>query len=157
MDLDRRSNPDTVSIRRLTAEDDAVWLAKRVALWPTEDHAELAREIVGLASREDFAAFGAMLGNGRCIGFIEVGERAYAEGCTSSPVGYVEGLWVDEDVRLHGIARGLMETAADWSRSRGYTEMASDTTLDNTASQEMHARLGFTETERLVTFLIKLD
>ena len=146
-----------ITIRRFTAEDDATWLAKRVALWAEEDHAELAREIVGLAAREDFAAFGAMTGNGRCVGFVEVGERSYAEGCTSSPVGYVEGLWVDEDVRLQGIARRLMETAADWSRSRGYREMASDTNLDNTDSQKMHARLGFAETDRIVTFLITLD
>ncbi len=146
-----------ITIRRFTAEDDATWLSKRVALWAEQDHAELAREIVGLAVRDDFAAFGAMTNNGRCVGFVEVGERNYAEGCTSSPVGYVEGLWVDEDVRLQGIARRLMETAADWSRSRGYREMASDTNLDITDSQKMHARLGFTETDRIVTFLIKLD
>ncbi|MEJ0011090.1 MAG: aminoglycoside 6'-N-acetyltransferase [Bauldia sp.] len=146
-----------VTIRRLTAEDDATWLQKRVALWAEEDHAELAREIVGLATRDDFAAFGAMLGNGRCVGFVEVGARDYAEGCTTSPVGYVEGLWVDEDVRLQGIARRLMEAAADWSRSRGYREMASDTNLDNTDSQTMHVRLGFAETDRIVTFLVKLD
>lgn len=149
--------PIDIIIRRFTAADDATWLAKRVALWPAEDHAELAREIVGLAAREDFAAFGAMTGNGRCVGFVEVGERSYAESCTTSPVGYVEGLWVDEDVRRKGIARRLMKTAAEWSRARGYREMASDTNLDNIDSQKMHARLGFAETDRIVTFLMQLD
>jgi aminoglycoside 6'-N-acetyltransferase I len=150
-------SPTPITIRRFTIEDDATWLSKRVALWAGEEHAELAREIVGLAARKDFAAFGAMTRDGRCVGFVEVGARDYAEGCTTSPVGYVEGLWVDEDMRRQGVARRLMETAADWSRSRGYREMASDTNLDNTVSQEMHARLGFTETDRIVTFLMKLD
>jgi aminoglycoside 6'-N-acetyltransferase I len=157
MDLDQRSNPSALSIRRLTVEDDAAWLAKRVALWPDADHGELAREIAGLAAQPDFAAFGAITGNGRCAGFVEVGTRPYAEGCTTSPVGYVEALWVDADVRLQGIARRLMEAAAGWARSRGCRELASDANLANVASHRMHEHLGFTETDRIVTFLLPLD
>jgi aminoglycoside 6'-N-acetyltransferase I len=72
-------------------------------------------------------------------------------------VGYVEGLWVDADVRRRGIARLLVEAAKSWARAQGFRELGSDAVLDNTVSHAMHGRLGFTETERLVTFLMKLD
>ena len=129
----------------------------RGLLWPKADRTSLAREAAGLLAREDFAVFGARAANGNWVGFLEIGARDVAEGCETSPVGYVEGLWVDAPVRRSGLARRLMATAATWARSRGYSEMASDTEIDNTLSQDVHKRLGFAETERLVCFRMSLD
>ncbi len=137
--------------------DEAVATAMRQALWPDEDQAELARETLPMLLRHDYAVFGACDEKGNWIGFVEVGQRDVAESCTTSPVGYVEGLWVDASARRQGVGRALVAAAADWSRSRGYREMASDTNLDNTLSQAVHARLGFAETDRIVTFRISLD
>jgi aminoglycoside 6'-N-acetyltransferase I len=39
-----------------------------------------------------------------------------------------------------------------WGRSRGRTEIASDVQLPNLVSQAVHTRLGFDETERIVTY-----
>ena len=50
----------------------------------------------------------------------------------------------------------MIEAAIEWSLSRGYRELGSDAELDNTLSHAVHARLGFTETSRLVTFLMDL-
>jgi aminoglycoside 6'-N-acetyltransferase I len=38
----------------------------------------------------------------------------------------------------------------------GYKELASDTEISNTQSIEIHKKLGFKETERVVCFLKKL-
>jgi aminoglycoside 6'-N-acetyltransferase I len=146
-----------VSILRLKTVDADAWLAMRAALWPKEDRSALAGEMTALFAREDFAVFGARTPSGAWVGFLEIGARDVAEGCESSPVGYVEGLWVDAPARRSGVARRLVQAAANWSRTRGYREMASDTEIDNTLSQAVHNRLGFEETERLVTFRMSLN
>ncbi len=131
--------------------DRAAWVDMRCALWGADRREELADEMAVLAARDDFAVIGARQLR-RWVGFVEVGARDVAEGCDSSPVGYVEGLWVATDVRRQGVARRLVEAAADWARGMGYSELASDTQLWNTASQAFHERLGFAETERIVCY-----
>lgn len=148
---------DNIVIRRLTVDDAAAWTAMRHALWPNEDRDLLAAELTDLAARSDFVTFGAFdAASGTALGLIEVGERSIGEGCETSPVGYIEALWVDAAVRQHGIARQLVATAIDWSKGRGYQELGSDADLENTLSHNVHERLGFTETERLVTFRMDL-
>lgn len=78
--------------------------------------------------------------------------RAWAEGCITSPVGYLEGIWVEERARRSGVAGRLVNAAEDWARNRGCTEMASDAALDNHTSLEVHRALGFEEVERAVLF-----
>jgi aminoglycoside 6'-N-acetyltransferase I len=128
----------------------------RQALWPDEDQNELARETPTMLARDDYAAFGAYDGE-RLVAFLEIGHRDYAESSTSAPVAYVEAVWVEPRWRRRGIARALFEAAKQWARAEGYRELGSDADLENTVSHAMHGELGFTETERLVTFLMKLD
>ncbi len=123
------------------------------ALWPGHTDADLS---AWLARGDEAAVFVAEVGPGRLCGFAEVGERAYADSCDTSPVGYLEGWYVDPDARGKSVGRRLIRAAEDWARSRGYREMASDTHLENVGSQRAHARLGFEETERLVLFRKRL-
>jgi aminoglycoside 6'-N-acetyltransferase I len=143
-------------VRRLLAADRAAWLAMRTALYMEADAEarpeELAREIDEMLARDDWATFGAVAPDGTLVGLIELFERNYAEGCSTSPVTYVEGLWVAEAWRRRGVARQLLNAAIAWGRSRGRSEIASDVQLPNTLSQTVHRRLGFEETERLVTY-----
>ena len=78
--------------------------------------------------------------------------REYAEGCNSSPVGFVEGWYVDPEARRSGVGRRLVEAAEDWAREAGCTEMASDSLIDNDEGHRAHEAIGFTEVERLVCF-----
>ena len=78
--------------------------------------------------------------------------RSYAEGCSSPRVAYVEGWWVDADLRRTGVGRALIAAAEDWGRSLGLTELASDSELDNVDGQAAHRRVGFDEVERIVCF-----
>jgi aminoglycoside 6'-N-acetyltransferase I len=142
-----------MAIRSVKPSDAAEWLRMRTTLWPSDDH---AGEI-----EEYFAAGGAPLpaivfvaerpSNG-LAGFIEIGLRPYAEGCQSSPVPFIEGWYVDEDVRLTGIGKELVCAAEDWARSSGYTEIASDVELGNGASVAAHRAIGYEEVTRLVCF-----
>ena len=65
---------------------------------------------------------------------------------------HVEGWFVEAHARQHGYGSGLMRAAEAWAREGGFTELASDTEVENAASQDAHARCGFEETERLVKF-----
>jgi aminoglycoside 6'-N-acetyltransferase I len=144
------------TVRRLTDRDRAGWAAMRTALYtqadPQADAGALAAEIDAMLARDDWAAFGAATAEGRLVGLIELFERNVAESCETSPVTYVEGLWVDPQWRRRGLARRLLAAAMDWGRARGRSEIASDVQIANLVSQAVHRRLGFAETERLVTY-----
>ena len=86
------------------------------------------------------------------VGFVEVGLRNYAEGCRSSPVGYLEGIYVAPEHRASGIGRTLVEAAEAWARRQGCTEMASDHEIQNEASGRFHSSVGYEEVARIVCF-----
>ena len=128
-----------------------------LALFPRtgpEDHEGDMRQLL---ARDDAAVFVAERPNGSVCGYVEVGSRPYADGCATSPVGYIEAWWVDPDVRRSGCGRALLAAAEEWARSRGYREMASDALLDNVVSHEAHRRSGYEEVDRVVQFRKALD
>jgi aminoglycoside 6'-N-acetyltransferase I len=67
-------------------------------------------------------------------------------------VAFLEGIFVWPEARGKGVAKALVTRAEDWGRQCGCTEFASDAALDNLASLDMHAALGFEETRRVVYF-----
>lgn len=124
-----------------------------MALWPAErdEHLPEMQELCAQPGR--YAQFIACTASGIPQGLVEVALRTdYVNGTDSSPVGFLEGLYVDPAFRQQGIARLLVKTAEQWVCEQGCTEMASDALLDNTDSHAMHQALGFEETERVVYF-----
>ena len=109
-----------------------------------------------LLADEDTAVFMAFNENGQPVGFIEVSLRSFAEGCESSPVGYIEAWFVGELVRGQKLGRDLVHTAEQWAREKGCSEMASDTWLENEGSIAAHQKLGYHEADRLVHFVKRL-
>ena len=147
--------PLSGTVHRLTMTDIDAWSAMRGGLFPREAADDRRREIAEILLRESEAGFAVRAGQA-WLGLIELRERSHGESCETSPVGYVEALWVDPDMRRHGVARQLVGAALDWCRERSLRELASDTEIDNVVSQAVHRRLGFEETERLVTYRIKV-
>lgn len=87
------------------------------------------------------------------VGFANVSLRFdYVEGTESSPVGYLEGIFVDENFRNRGIARSLVKSCEDWAKEKGAKEFASDCLLDNTQSLKFHLAIGFEEANRIICF-----
>jgi aminoglycoside 6'-N-acetyltransferase I len=143
----------TMHVRPVAGDDLAEWTRMRVALWPglsPDTHeAEIAEIRANEATRPVFVVD---RGNGLLGGFLEAGSRKFADGCETSPVGYIEGWYVDPDVRQCGWGGRLVEAAEAWARSCGYAEMASDCLLDNEISLKAHVSLGYAEAERLIHF-----
>lgn len=76
----------------------------------------------------------------------------YVEGTDTSPVGYLEGIYVKEAARQQGFASQLMKACEDWARAQGCMEFASDCDLDHEDSLEFHLKLGFKEANRIICF-----
>lgn len=127
----------------------------RTALWPdcTEEMHRL--EMAALRGGKGMT-FVYRRANGRLGGFIELSVRKRVDGSMEPRVGYVEGWYVDEDLRGQGLGRELMAKAEEWAREKGLRELASDAEIENEGSIEAHRQLGFSETFRLVHFLKKL-
>ena len=91
------------------------------------------------------------------MGFAQCQLRHdYVEGTETSPVGYLEGIYVREGARRHGIARQLISACESWAKAQGCTEFASDCELDNMDSQQFHRAVGFEEANRIVAYVKKL-
>lgn len=137
------------------AEHLLVWGDMRNALWPwdsAQEHAEEAADLY-LASNGDRMAFIAVNAEGIPVGFAEATlRRDYVEGCDSSPVVFLEGIYVAPAARRAGVARALSDAVAAWGTTKGCCEYASNALLDNADSHAFHAAIGFQETERVVFF-----
>ena len=124
-------------------------------LWPHAAPDELLAEFEGF-SPEAGAVFLAKE-DGTFAGFAQCQLRHdYVEGTNSSPVGYLEGVYVQEEYRGRGMARALLAACEDWAREQGCLEFASDCELDNGGSIAFHLGTGFTEANRIVCFTKKL-
>jgi len=135
------------------------WLALRIALWPDEQasiHAEDVDRMLA-APDADRPAWLAVDESG-AIGFAEAGlRRDYVNGCETSLVAFLEGIYVAPEARRQGVGRALDRMVQDWAIVRGCREYASDALIDNRESHTFHAALGFEETERVVYFRRRLS
>lgn len=140
------------TVRQMGPSDRPAWAEMRAALWPEESLQNHAEEIGGLLASEDCWAFIAETGDGAPVGFAEVAVRKYANGCTTRPVPFLEGIWVKAEFRRRGIGARLIETAEAFLSDRGFREIGSDAEIQNLVSHAAHAGWGFSETERVVYF-----
>ncbi|MCX6093657.1 MAG: GNAT family N-acetyltransferase [Candidatus Bipolaricaulota bacterium] len=153
MAANRGSAPvgDEVVIRPIATGDRNEWRRLRLALWPRQRREESEREMdTMLTTPRTARAFVAELASATLCGMVEVSLRTQAEGCTTSPVGYVEGLYVDPSWRRRGLGRRLVETAEAWAR--GCTKIASDTTSEYPDSAAVHRALSYRVTGSTLNF-----
>lgn len=91
------------------------------------------------------------------VGFAQCQLRKdYVEGTSQSPVGYLEGIFVEENFRKCGYAKKLLSACEQWAKEQGCTEFASDCELGNHQSHTFHLHSGFTEANRIICFVKKL-
>lgn len=144
-----------IVIRRVQNEDKNEWFRMRKGIWPEAPDEYLNYDMDDILASEADAVFVALVDD-RPVGMIEARIREYGEGCETSPVGYIEGWFIQDDLRGKGIAGALAQAAENWAREKGCTEMGSDTWLDNEAGIRAHTKLGYYEVERLVHFVKQL-
>jgi len=90
----------------------------------------------------------------KIIGFAYFSIRHnYVEGTNSTPVGYLEGIYIMPRFRKLGFGRMLIDKGIDWAREKGCQQMGSDCELDNNNSIVFHKKSGFKEVNRIVCFV----
>jgi len=125
-------------------------------LWPTHTMQELKEEFAQTLQQED-AQFFLAIDDGTPVGFAQCQLRHdYVEGTDSSPVGYLEGIFVLPAYSRQGVARKLLAACEDWVHKRGCREFASDCELTNEDSLRFHLDIGFEEANRIICFTKKL-
>ena len=132
---------------------DAMPLAElAMKLWKGHSIKELSKMFDDLISCDNAVCFLQYV-DGKAIGFAQCQLRhEYVEGTDSSPVGYLEGIFVEDAYRKHGHAKTLLRACEAWAKEKHCTEFASDCELENDESLHFHTAMGFEETNRIICF-----
>ena len=143
-------------IKQAKGADAAVVGELAAELWPHHTPEEMTEDLLPLLDRVDAAVFLAWEEN-TPVGFAQCQlRRDYVEGTSTSPVGYLEGIYVRETSRGRGIACRLLAACQNWAKEQGCAEFASDCELSNKQSLLFHKAVGFQETNRIICFTKQL-
>ena len=143
-------------VRRATFSDIPALSEFACALWQDSDPQTHTEEIRNLFMQSDCAFFLACE-DLQAVGFAQCQLRHnYVEGTDSSPVGYLEGIYVTSGFHGRGHARALLHACETWAAKQGCSEFASDCELTNEDSLRFHLKTGFIEANRIICFTKKL-
>ena len=143
---------DKYMIKRAGIEDAEVLADLAIQMWTEHDPEDLEAEFRKLAKNDEAACFIKYVED-KPIAFAQCQLRHdYVEGTESSPVGYLEGIFVSGGYRKKGYAAELLSECEKWAEEKGCTEFASDCELGNADSIKFHMSLGFMEANRIICF-----
>ena len=139
-------------IKKATKNDSFVLANLAVKMWSNHSVDELKKGFSDCLNNENTDCF-IKYSDDIAIGFAQCGLRFdYVEGTKSSPVGYLEGVFVEENFRNKGYAKELLNACENWAKEKGCSEFASDCELDNNTSLKFHLSMGFEEANRIICF-----
>lgn len=139
-------------IREMTISDAPALAEMAIKIWDSDDKVEIEQEFIDMTRNEESTCFIKFI-DAKAIGFANASLRHdYVEGCETSPVAYLEAIYVEEEHRLLGYAKDLVNRCEEWGREQGAKEFASDCILTNTASYKFHIAIGFKEVNRIICF-----
>ena len=140
-----------VKVREIVEADRLDWVRLREALWPGSlaDHDSETRTYFATSLHTPLVFVAEA--EGRVVGFLELDFRRLP-GCSSSPVPFIEGWYVEPGLQRRGIGRALIEAAEKHARAAGHHEIASDAEIENADGIAAHVALGYEEVERVACF-----
>lgn len=140
-------------VREAGKQDLDVLANLAVQMWDENSVSELIAEFSEMISKGK-SQFFLKYENDIPIGFAQCQLRYdYVEGTKTSPVGYLEGIYIKDGYRRKGYAKELLTECESRARSNGCREFASDCEIDNTASLHFHKAMNFTEANRIICFM----
>lgn len=144
-----------MEIKRASVKEAGVIAQLAIQMW--DDNSVDGLEVDLIDYMNDGGAVFIAYYSGVAIGFAQCGFRHdYVEGTKTSPVGYLEGVFVETAYRRQGVARDLVKECQMFAKEQGCTEFASDCELDNTESLQFHLEMGFVEANRIICFAKRL-
>jgi aminoglycoside 6'-N-acetyltransferase I len=146
-----------MKICKVTQADFQEWLSLALELWPDYSSAEMEASLTNLLHSDREQGILVRDDRGCAIAFMNLSLRSdYVPDATQSPVAYVEGIYVKAEYRNQDVGKTLIQYAEQWACEQGCIELALDALLDNPASHEFYAKVGFREVERVVFFIKSL-
>ncbi|MBC1474136.1 GNAT family N-acetyltransferase [Listeria grandensis] len=142
---------------REAGQDDVEHIANlAVMLWSGQMVQDLMEEFSEIIYRGDVRFF-LKYDQDTPVGFAQCQLRHdYVEGTATSPVGYLEGIFVKAEYRHKGYAKELLFVCEKWAKQQGCTEFASDCELENDTSFHFHRAMDFKEANRIICFTKRL-
>ena len=141
-----------IMIKEAHSEDSQILARMALEVWGNDSFQALTSEFEEMTQMAEVTSFLAYFEE-EAIGFANVALRHdYVEGCDSSPVAYLEGIYVKPPYRRQGYARHLVDACQLWGMEQGCHEFASDCELNNQTSWAFHLAMGFLEVNRLICF-----
>ena len=139
-------------IRQASKEEAGILAKMAIKIWDNDSMLELTNEFLSMLDEPDSVCFIKFVDQ-KPVGFANVSIRYdYVEGCETSPVGYLEGIYVEDCYRNNNFTRDLVEACEEWVKSKGIKEFASDCELTNLDSLAFHLAIGFREANRIICF-----
>ncbi len=124
-----------------------------VALWPNNEYDSLQSDfeyIIGHLLNRVYLA----KSDEDYIGFIHLAIRkGFVEGANSSPVGYVEGIYVKPEFRKMGVAKALYNAGVQWVKSKKCYQVGADLGLNNETCPDFYVNMGFDEVNRIICYI----
>ena len=143
-------------IRKASKNDIEIIANLAVIMWDENSVEDLSNEFSELLSKDDAQIF-LKYENDIPVGFAQCQLRHdYVEGTETTPVGYLEGIFIMEGYRNRGYAKELLNECERWAKDNGCKEFASDCEMDNDISFQFHKAMNFTEANRIICFTKKL-
>ena len=143
-------------IKKAEATDAEKIAALAVQMWDTATVQELTDEFLDAILQGNGQIF-LKYDQGMLVGFAQCALRFdYVEGTDTSPVGYLEGIFIKEAYRRKGYAKELLSECEKLAKEKGCREFASDCEMDNDSSFRFHMAVGFEEANRIICFTKKL-
>lgn len=139
-------------VRKATKDDIHILAEMAVQMWSSHTVDDLENEFAEEIDNNK-SVFFINYSDNLPIGFAQCALRTdYVEGTKSSPVGYLEGIFVESGYRKNGYAKELLLACEIWAKDMGCSEFASDCELDNIESLKFHIAIGFDEANRIICF-----
>lgn len=145
-----------MKIIRATKQYLKEWVNLRFKLWPKHVKLGLRKEALRILNNPKEPVFLVLNEHEKPVGFAEFTIRSYVDGCTSKPVGFLDGIYISPEYRRKGLAEKLVRIGERWAAGQGCKEFGSDTEIDNVKSIAFHKAIGFRITDRQVVFIKKI-
>lgn len=139
-------------IKKAERNDSQILAELAIKMWSDSTFDDLESDFAQTIADKNAICF-LKYAEGIPAGFAQCQLRYdYVEGTQTSPVGYLEGIFIEPSFRQMGFAKELLKACESWAKEKGCSEFASDCELDNTDSFIFHMSTGFEEANRIICF-----
>ena len=139
-------------IKSAVKSDARVLAELAIQMWKDNTVKDLEKEFEELIANDKAVCFMKYVDD-KAIGFAQCQLRTdYVEGTETSPVVYLECIFIVEKYRHSGYAKELLRECEKWAKEKNCSEFASDCELDNNESLNFHIAVGFEEANRIICF-----